>query len=200
MTTPPRSKPEPDPLDPSGPRTAETPVTPSLDDAVTLEDEDDPLAVTERERGYFQARVDPTGVMGVGDTVSVETIQKGELDGSETTDPDIATEEGVPWVPPNDQGVSTGTGFSALDEPFDGDHRPSPQPADDAMTVRVREALRADALAAAYADSLTIDADGDLVTLTGRVATIEDLEAVLAVAAGVQGIDEVADELEIEAV
>ena len=66
------------------------------------------------------------------------------------------------------------------------------------MTARVRSALRADAVATAYADSLTIDTDGDVVTLTGTVANIGDLEAVLAVAAGVEGINEVADELEIE--
>ena len=182
MTTPSRPKREQD----------------SLDDAATLEDEDDPLAVSERERGYLEARVDPTGVIGAADTVSVETIEKNELDGNETSDPDIATEEGVPWVPPNDQVVSAGTGFSALDEPFDGDYRPSPLPADEEMTARVRSALRADALATAYADSLTIDSEGDVVTLTGTVANIVDLEAVLAVAAGVEGINEVADELEIE--
>jgi hypothetical protein len=172
----------------------------SLDDAATLEDEDDPLTVTERERGYLDARIDPTGVIGANDTVSVETIQKRELDGNETSDPDIAAEEGVPWVPPVDQVVTAGTGFSPLDEPFDGDHRPSPQPVDDETTARVRSALRADALTTAYADSLAIDTNGDVVTLTGTVASIEDLEAVLAAAAAVTGINEVEDELEIDTV
>jgi BON domain-containing protein len=188
MTTPPRSTP------------GETPVTASLDDVATLEDEDDPLTAAERERGYLENRIDPTGGSEPDDVVSVETIQRREFKSNETSDPDIATEEGVPWVPPNGQVTSGGSGFSPLDEPFDGDHRHPPRPADDEMTARVREALRADHLTTAYAESLTIDTDGDEVTLMGTVASIEDLEAVLAVVAAVDGISEVVDELEIEAV
>ena len=182
MTTPSRSKREQD----------------SPDDAATLDDEDDPLTVTERERGYLDAQIDPTGVTGAGDTVSVETIQKNELDGNETSIRTSRQRRACPGCHRTIKSCRPGPG-SARSTSHSTATIVLPQPADEEMTARVRAALRADALAMAYADVLTIDTRGDVVTLTGTVANIADLEAVLGVAAGVEGINEVADELEIEA-
>lgn len=226
--TPPRSKPKQDaadPLDPSDPeiaellrelsgepRAGETRAAFSLDEVADVDEDDDVLTGTERERGYLEAGIDPTGGVTPADELSVEALVEAELTSEETFDPDIAAQEGVPWMPPVDPpvvpderdpdglAIAAGIGLSALDEPFDADHHSTLLPDEDEMTARVREALRADAMTTAYANRLTIDTEADVVTLRGTVADIEDLEAVLAVAAYVVGIDEVVDELEIEAV
>jgi hypothetical protein len=98
---------------------------------------------------------------------------------------------------PEGLAVAAGIGTSALDEPYDADHHSTFLPAEDEMTARVREALRADAMTTAYADSLRIDTEADVVTLRGSVEDIEDLDAVLAVAAVVDGVTEVVDEIEV---
>ena len=184
-------------------------------DAVLRVDEiaepDAGLTGTERELGYLEAGVDPTG--GIGrDVESVESLVERESDSDETTDPYVASDEGVPWVPPVDPVVApderdsegiqiaAGLGSSALDEPYDADHHTSALPSEDEVTARVREALRADALTSGYADELSIDTEGGVVTLHGTVADIDDLDAVLAVAAIADGVTEVRDELEIAAV
>jgi hypothetical protein len=184
-------------------------------DAVLRVDEiaepDEGLTGTERELGYLEAGVDPTGGIGEG-VESVESLIERELDSDETVDPYVASDEGVPWVPPVDpvvapdaqdpEGlqVAAGIGVSALDEPYDADHHSTALLAEDEVTARVREALRADAMTTAYADALEIDTDGDVVTLRGTVADNDDLEAVLAVAAIADGIADVRDELETAAV
>lgn len=214
-----RPTPDEDPLDPTDPETAdllrelsgeppagETRTTFTLDEVAEV---DEGLTGTERERGYLEAGVDPTGGVRQEDVASVDAILERELESDETSDPDIAAEEGVPWVPPTDppvvpderdpEGVSVaaGTGSTALDEPFDADHHSTLLPDDDEVTARVREALRADAVATVYADQLEIDTEGEVVTLRGTVEDMEDLDAVLAVAAEVTGITEVVDELDV---
>jgi hypothetical protein len=219
---PSRPKNDDDPLDPTDPKTAEELLEhagePRLGEtraAFTLDEvadkPDEGLTGTERELGYLEAGVDPTG--GVrAEVQSVETLLEQELDSDETFDPYVASDEGVPWVAPTDpvvvpdardpEGlkVATASGISSLDEPYDEDHHGELLPAEDEMTDRVREALRDDAQTSAYADDLQIDTDGNVVTLRGTVADMEDLEAVLAVAAVVKGINEVRDELEVAAV
>jgi hypothetical protein len=207
-----------DPLDPSDPETADLlrqlsgEEPPEDQDAVLELDEiaepDEGLTGTERELGYLEAGVDPTGGIGT-DVQSVETLIEREENSDETSDPYVASDEGVPWVPPTDpvvvpderdpQGlmVAAGIGTTSLDEPYDADHHSTLLPAEDEMTARVREALRADAMTAGYADDLEIDTDGDVVTLHGTVDDMDDLDAVLAVASVVSGISEVRDELEV---
>jgi BON domain-containing protein len=172
---------------------------------------DEGLTGTEIERGYLEAGIDPTGSVPA-EFEGVEALVERELRNEETFDPDIASEEGVPWVPPVDpvvvpdkrdpEGlrVAAGIATSALDEPYDVDHHGEPLPAEDEMTDRVREALRDDAQTTAYADDLEIDTESGVVTLRGTVADMDDLEAVLAVAAVVEGVTEVRDELEVAAV
>jgi len=218
-----RQTPETDPLDPSDPEIAdlllelsgeppagETRAAFSIDDIAEVpEPGDDPLTGRERELGYLEAGVDPTGGVVPSDTISVESLVEGELREDETFDAIIAAEEGVPWVPPVDPvvvpdesdpegvAVAAGIGTSAIDEPYDADHHSTFLPAEDEVTARVREALRADAMTTAYADNLGIDTEADVVTLRGTVEDIEDLDAVLAVAAVVDGVTEVVDEMEV---
>ena len=139
----------------------------------------------------------------------LEGLADRDLRSDETSDPYVASDEGLPYVPPTDpvvvpddsdpEGVriAAGTGSTALDEPFDEDHHAEPLSAEDEVTSRVREALRADAATSAYADSLEIDVDGDVVTLRGTVDDIEDSDTVAAVASVVSGIAEVRDETEV---
>lgn len=218
-----RQTPETDQLDPADrdiadlpqelsgdPPAGDTRAAFSIDDVADVPGSgDDPLTGRERELGYLEAGVDPTGGVVPRDIVSVESLVEGERTEDETFDPIIAAEEGVPWVPPVDPvvvpdetdpegvAIAAGTGTSAIDEPYDADHHSSFLPADDEVTARVREALRADAMTTAYADHLRIDTEADVVTVHGRVKDIEDLEAVLAVAAVVDGVTEVVDEMEV---
>jgi BON domain len=166
---------------------------------------DDGLTGQERYEGYLEAGVDPTGN-------SIEAIAGAELRIGETMDPLLAAEEGLAWIPPTDpvvvpdatspEGlrVATGFGTTALDEPYDADHHGQLLPAEDEMTDRVREALRADAATSSYADGLEIDTDGGVVTIRGVVDDILDSDDIVAVASEVTGIVEVRDHLDVRGV
>jgi hypothetical protein len=210
-----------DPLDPSDPEIGEDlrqlsgepaggrPRIAFTPDEIAQTDEG--LTGTEIEHGYLEAGVDPTGSVPA-QFESVEALVERELTNEETVDPWIASEEGVPWMPPVDpvvvpdehdpEGlrVAAGIGISALDEPYDEDHHGELLPAEDEMTDRVRDAIRADAQTTAYAEDLEIDTEGGVVTLRGTVADIDDLEAVLSVAAVADGVTEVRDELEVQGI
>lgn len=166
---------------------------------------DDGLTGQERYEGYLEAGVDPTGD-------SVEALAATELRTGETIDPLLASQEGLAWIPPSDpvvvpdstspEGlrVAAGFGTTALDEPFDLDHHSELLPAEDEMTDRVREALRADASTSPYAEALKIDTEGGIVTIRGVVDDILDSDNILAVASEVTDVVEVRDHLEVRAV
>jgi BON domain len=167
-------------------------------------DSEDGLTGNERYEGYLEAGVDPTGN-------SVEALAAMELRAGETIDPNLAAEEGLAWIPPSDpvvvpddspEGlrVAAGFGTTAFDEPYDADHHSGLLPAEDEMTERVREALRADASTSRYADSLRIDTEGGIVRIRGVVDDISDSDDILAVASEVTGVVEVRDELKVRAV
>jgi hypothetical protein len=164
-------------------------------------DSDDGLTGQERYEGYLEAGVDPSGD-------SFEALAATELRAGETIDPMLAAEEGLAWIPPSDpvvvpdnspEGlrVAAGFGTTALDEPFDIDHHGELLPAEDEMTDRVREALRADAATSRYADALKIDTEGGVVTIRGVVDDILDSDDIVAVASEVTDIVEVRDELRV---
>jgi BON domain-containing protein len=170
-----------------------------------LVDSDDGLTGQERYEGYLDAGVDPTGD-------SLEALGASELRTGETIDPLLAAEEGLTWIPPTDpvvvpdatspEGlrVATGFGTTALDEPYDADHHGDLLPAEDEMTDRVREALRADAATSRYADALKIDTEGGIATIRGTVDDILDSDDIIAVASEVTGIIEVRDHLNVRGV
>jgi len=167
-------------------------------------DSDDGLTGQERYEGYLEAGVDPSGD-------SVEALVASELRVGETIDPLLASQEGLAWIPPTDPVVipddsldglrlAAGFGTTALDEPFDMDHHGELLPAEDEMTDRVREALRADAATSRYADTLKIDTEGGIATIRGTVDDILDSDDIVAVASEVTGIIEVRDHLNVRGV
>ena len=162
---------------------------------------EDGLTGQERYEGYLEAGVDPSGG-------SLEGLASDELRAGETIDPLIAAEEGLAWIPPTDpvvvpddspEGlrVAAGFGSSALDEPYDEDHHGELLPAEDEMTDRVREALRADAATSQYADSLKIDTEGGVVEVRGLVDDILDSDNILAVVSEVTGVIDVRDDIRV---
>ena len=147
----------------------------------------------------------PDSVTGAA---SVEMFEDLDLRSDETSDANIAAEEGLAWIPPSDppvvpssdpQGIAVAAGFasSARDEPYDTDHHQAPLSNEDEMTQRVREALRADAATTEYADRVEIETDGDRVILRGVVVDLEDDDNLVAVASTVTGVAEVVDHLEV---
>jgi hypothetical protein len=130
----------------------------------------------------------------------------------ETSDPDVATEEGMPWVPPvdppvipsadgdpRDLEIAAGFGVTGSDEPIDDDHRAEELTDEEDMTARVRDALRADAATSRYADELVIGTLGGVVVLRGEVDDIEDSDNAVDVAGRVSGVTDVIDELDVRA-
>ncbi len=140
---------------------------------------------------------------------NLELLTERELRAGETGDPDVAAEEGMTYVPPSDppvvpseedpQGVEVAAGFgtTASDEPYDQSHRGESVSEEDAMSARVREALRADAATSRYADSVAIGTRGGTVALRGVVEDLHDTDTLVEVVGRVTGVDEVIDELEV---
>jgi len=147
------------------------------------------------------------------DPEQLELLTELELRTDETDNPIEATEEGIPYIPPidpptvaatytdseSDAVIANGYASSALDEPYDQDHHSSFLTSDDEMSARVREALRADSSTTSYADSIGVFTRGGVVTLRGSVDDLIDSDNLAAVAAYVEGVEEVIDELDIRA-
>jgi hypothetical protein len=146
------------------------------------------------------------------DPDQLELLTERELRAGETDNPFEAAEEGIPYVPPIDPPtvprteddqenaqVASGMSVSALEEPYDADHHRSFYPADDEMSARVRDALRADSSTTQYAETVTIITRGSVVVLRGEVDDLTDSDNLVAVAGYVTGVDEVIDELTIRA-
>jgi hypothetical protein len=141
---------------------------------------------------------------------NLESLTDLELRTGETANPDVAAEEGLSWVPPIDppvvpgegpEGLQVASGFgsSALAEPYDEDHHSDLLSAEGEVNDLVREALRADSTTSPFEYRIAIGSIGGRVVLRGMVPDIEDSENVVAVAERVEGVIEVVDELEIEA-
>lgn len=128
----------------------------------------------------------------------------------ETDDPIVATEEGVPYVPPNERVLTdareehggadvAGTAPTADEElgrvpsvqPPSGE-----RPADDELRARVVEKLRASNIVAG--DRLQVDAAGGTVLLKGRVDSITTLDEIIGLVGEVEGVQEVTDQVEVE--
>jgi hypothetical protein len=178
-------------------------------DPVEIEDEDEPT-MTELDRGESD-RVNIRRLPGDDDLASLEVLASGELRSGETYDPDVASEEGLAWVPPTDPPViadseerdgiviAAGIGTSALDEPYDDDHRSEDLTVEGDLNARVREAIRADAAASRFADRILIAVLGSTVILRGVVDDLSDGDDLVAVVERVKGVEEVRDETEVAA-
>jgi hypothetical protein len=184
------------------------------DRAYLTEDEIDKLGeITDTEiyQGELEARANddqPTET----DEENLDLLTATELREGETSDPNVAAEEGLTWVPPidppvvpdaenlEDARVASGFGVDAQDEPYDADHRGQALDADDEFESRIREALRADSSTTRYADSLVIGNRGGTVVVRGTVDDVDDTDNISAVISNVAGVDEVVDELDVEGV
>jgi BON domain-containing protein len=146
----------------------------------------------------------------VSETERLDLLTGLELRAGETADPLVASDEGATYVPPIDPPVvpgragsranaeiASGLGISALDEPYDEAHHSSFLPADDEITARVREALRADSSTTQYADTIRIETRDGIVILRGMVYDLIDNDNLLAVASDVTGVGEVVDRLRV---
>ncbi len=98
---------------------------------------------------------------------ALESLTELDMRAGETANADVAAEEGLTWVPPidppvipsdNAEGLEMAAGFgtTGFDGQIDEDHRAEDLTDEDAVSARVREALRADAATSRYADELAI--------------------------------------------
>jgi hypothetical protein len=160
---------------------------------------------TELDRG--DSVPDVEGVLGLASTL--DGLAAEELREGETDDPDVATEEGLTYVPPSDPPfhtdpddpdgieVAAGPAVSALSEPYDEDHVGDLLPDEEELTARIREALRADAATTDYADRLVIGTRGSTVVVRGVVDDIDDGDSIAAVIERVDGVENVIDQTEL---
>ena len=140
----------------------------------------------------------------------VDPLTETDLRADETDDPNVAAEEGIPWVPPidpptagsDDQGdplVAGGFSVDAAAEPYAQDHQDDLIDDEDEVVARVREALEADARTSGLAESLEVQHAGRRVVLRGVVDDLEDEDEVVDVVEQVVDVDEVVSRLTIRA-
>ena len=133
-------------------------------DPLTFSREQRELTDTEIYQGELAGDLDPS---------------EADLRPDETSDPNVAAQEGLAYIPPTDPPVV-------------------PDPQADEMEARVREALRADAATSRYAEDLVIGTRGAVVGVRGVVDDIDDTDDVTEVISRVTGVDEVIDELDVK--
>lgn len=137
----------------------------------------------------------------------LDAFDPDDLREGETDDPDVATEEGIPWVPPIDPPVAStpwagdpviaaGAGTSALDEDYDDSGELLSEEGE--INERIREALRADSSTSRLADTLVIAVVGSTAVIRGVVDDLDDGDSIVDVVGRVKGIDEVRDETVFE--
>ena len=159
------------------------------------------LTMTELDRLEMRS-ADPADLVSV-DGLAAEGLRDGETD-----DPEVAAQEGLTWVPPTDPPfvvsddpngieVAAGLGSSALDDPYDDDHRAEDLSAESELNARIREAIRADAATSGYAERIVIGTIGSTAILRGVIDDLNDADDLVAVVERVKGIDEVRDETEV---
>lgn len=165
------------------------------------------LTSTDIYHGELEAGVHDD-LPGGDEADNLELRTELELRDGETADAGVAAEEGMTYVPPTDPPVvpsdspegaevAAGFGATALDDPYDQDHRAQTTSDEDSMAALVRDALRADAATSRYADSVAIGTRGGTVALRGTVDDIDDTDSLTEVAGRVSGVTEVIDELEV---
>ena len=144
---------------------------------------------TELDRG--DSAPDREGLVGLAsslDMLAAEDLREGETD-----DPDVATEEGLPYVAPSDPPFRVDAEDPEGIEVAGG--------ADDSgeldLTARIRDALERDAATSGLADRLVIGTRGSTAVVRGLVDDVDDSDTIVAVIESVDGIEEVIDETEL---
>ena len=178
-------------------------IRPASSPSVATEAEVDTLGEmtdTRMDEGELAARPSDSDQPDDPAAENIEMLTESELRAGETDDPTEAAEEGLTWVAPmdpplraGDDGpeVAAGFGMTAKGEPFDADHHSEAISPVDEIEARVVEALRADAATAEMADGLDLDVENGVVRVAGRVADLEDEDAIVAVIDGVTGVTSV---------
>jgi len=150
---------------------------------------------TEVDLGELEAGVAPDRTGAAGDIESLEGLADRDLREGETDIADVASDEGLTYVPPSDPPVVPSDDPQGVDVAGGDDDSTESE-----LTAQVREALRADAATSALADRLVIATVGSTVVLRGTVDTIDDGDALVEVASRVPEIEEVRDETEVPGV
>jgi len=119
----------------------------------------------------------------------------------ETDDPLVASQEGVPWVPPSDRVLRSGTsdeeGADLAGAPVsDKEELEADDGDDEPLRVRALEALRSSDLTAG--DRIQVDAAGSTIWVRGRVESLEVADEILGILGDLDGVDEVVDELDTD--
>ena len=139
---------------------------------------------------------------------SLDGLGSDELREGETDDPDVASEEGLTYVPPVDPptrgdpeeagglAIAAGPGGNALEGEYDDDGS-GDLFEETELSGRIREALEADAATAGLADRLVIGTRGSTVVVRGVVDDIDEGDTVVAVIERVRGVEDVVDETEL---
>lgn len=126
-----------------------------------------------------------------------------------TDDPLVATEEGVPYDPPNDRVMSEARGSGSAADVAGTDETDAGElerndaiqpedgavPRDDELQADVVEALRSSDVPAG--DRIRIAAAGSIVTVTGEVESVDVLDEILGIVGDVRGVEDVIDEVVI---
>ena len=161
--------------------------------------------MTELDRGDPS----PDPAFAGGDAEALDGLDLDDLREGETDDPDVATEEGLTYVPPIDPPVraelddqegaviAAGPAVSAGSEPYDDDHRSSDLAAETELTDRIRSALRADAATSGLSDRVVIGTRGATAVIRGVVDDLSDSDALVEVIERVDGVDNVVDQTEL---
>ncbi len=117
----------------------------------------------------------------------------------ESDDPLVATQEGVPWVPPSERVMRPATiseegadiaGAATSDE----EELEFEEGEDEPLLVRALEALRSSDVTAG--DRIQVDAAGSTIWVRGQVESIEVADEILGILGDLDGVTEVVDELE----
>ncbi|MEJ7749441.1 MAG: hypothetical protein WKF56_09065 [Candidatus Limnocylindrales bacterium] len=151
----------------------------------------------------------PDAVEASDESAHLDGLSMDGLRDGETDDYGVAAQEGYTYVPPSDppivpsqddpQGaeIAAGMGSSALDDPYDEDHRTTEDLIGGDLNERIHDALRADAATSVLNARLVIATRGSTAIVRGVVDDIDDADNVVAVIERVEGIEEVLDETEL---
>jgi hypothetical protein len=125
-----------------------------------------------------------------GDVASLDGLDLDRLREDETDDPGVASQEGIPYVPPTDPPVRSDSDVDVEDHRAIDDAEPE-------LAARIREALRADAATTGYADRLIVGTRGPIAVVRGVIDDVDDGDSIVEVISRVSGVDEVVDQTEL---
>ena len=133
---------------------------------------------TELDAGYTIPDLEyAEGAAATLDGLDLDDLREGETD-----DPEVATQEGLAYVPPNDPPLAADDDGLTVESD---------------LTDRIRAALRADAATSGLADRLVIGTRGSVAVIRGVVDGIEDTDAIVEVVERVEGVDTVIDQTDV---